>query len=91
MEEEYERLIKEMRNAYFLVQNERIVLVSDHMAEYFGYSKDELAGMYFTELVATEEREKSIELYRRILYKIQQQGNSDSVSIQTAKPSHIQK
>jgi len=67
MEEEYERLIKEMRNAYFLVQNERVVLVSDHMAEYFGYSKGELTGMHFAELVVAEECQRSTELYRRVL------------------------
>ncbi|MFC1925152.1 PAS domain S-box protein [Chloroflexota bacterium] len=63
MEEEYKRLIEEIRDAYFLIQQERIVLVSNYTAEHYGYSKDELIGKPFSELIAPEERERLSEFY----------------------------
>jgi len=46
MESMYKDLVDHIRDAYILIQDERIILASKHVAEYFGYSKDELIGMY---------------------------------------------
>ena len=62
MGEEYKRLLEEIRDAYFLIQNEKIVMVSNYLAEYWGYSKDELIDMPFIEIVAPEERERLTEI-----------------------------
>ena len=36
MGEEYKRLLEEIRDAYFLIQNEKIVMVSNYLAELLG-------------------------------------------------------
>lgn len=64
MEEEYKRLIEEIRDVYFIVQQERLVLVSNYTAELYGYSKDEIIGKPFLDLVAPEERNRLSEYYR---------------------------
>ena len=67
MKEEYKHLTEEIRDAYFLVQSGRVVLVSDHMADFYGYSKDELLGMPLIELVAVEGRQQIINETKKIL------------------------
>ena len=47
MEDEYKRLIEEIRDVYFIIQQERLVLVSNYTAELYGYSRDELIGKHF--------------------------------------------
>lgn len=64
MHEEYKHLLEELRDTYFLIQNDTIIFVSDHSVERSGYSRDELVGKPMLELIAPEEREWLQELHR---------------------------
>lgn len=67
MEEEYKRLLEEIRDAYLLLQDEKIVFFNSKLAELHGCSKDDLASMSFVEAIAPEERERVLDLHRRRL------------------------
>lgn len=64
MEEEYKRLLEEIRDAYFLLQDEKLLMVNSKLAAAYGYDKDDLIGKPFIELIAPEERERILELHR---------------------------
>ncbi len=65
--EERERLLEEIREAYFVLQDERIVQVNGMMASRYGYPKNELVGRPFTEIMAPETRDELLDRYRRRL------------------------
>lgn len=67
MEEEYIHLIEEIRDAYFLIQQGRIIIISNRMAECFGYSKDELINISAIKLIVANERERIKEFYNKRL------------------------
>ena len=45
MEKEYRRLLEEIRDAYFVIQDGKIAFINDRYAEVHGYNKEELLGM----------------------------------------------
>lgn len=66
MEEEYKRLIEEIRDGYFVIQQDRLVLVNNYGAKLYGYSVDEIIGKTLPELmelVPPEEQERLFENY----------------------------
>ena len=67
MEEEYKRLLAEIRDAYFLIQGAKISLVSSEAALEYGYGKDELIGKRFIELIAPERRNNVVQFQRSLL------------------------
>jgi PAS domain S-box-containing protein len=67
MEEEYKRLLEEIRDAYFLLQDEKFAIVNSKLRVDYGYSKDDLIGKPFIELIAPEEQERVLSLHRNRL------------------------
>jgi len=64
--EEYKRLLEDIKDAYFLVQGYEVVLVSDKLAELYGYTNDELVGKFVSSVSPmSEERERLLQLYRK--------------------------
>lgn len=67
MAKEYKYPIDEMGSAYFLIQDNRIEMVSKLLADYLGYSKEELIGINFFDLILPEERDRIREFYEKRL------------------------
>jgi PAS domain S-box-containing protein len=64
--EEYKRLLEDIKDAYFLVQGYEVILVSDKLAELYGYTKDEFAGKFVMSAPTIfNERERLLRLYKR--------------------------
>ena len=64
MTEDYRRLLEEIRDTYFLIQNETVVFASNHSVELFGYSQEELIGTPMMDLMAPEDRGWLLDLHR---------------------------
>ncbi len=67
MPDSYKRLLQEIRDTYFLLQNETVVFASHHSVALLGYKMDELIGKSILELMAPECREWSLKLHRNRL------------------------
>lgn len=67
MEREYKRLLEEIRDAYLLLQDGKMVFFNSKLAELHGCSKGELAGTSFVEAIAPEEQERLLDLHHRRL------------------------
>lgn len=63
MEREYKRLLEEIRDAYFLLQDGKFVLASGRLAALCGYKNNELIGKSFVELIAPENREQVLQFH----------------------------
>lgn len=64
MDQDYKQLLQEIKDTYFLLQNETVVFASDHSLELFGYSLNELIGKSMWELMAGEQRNWLQDLHR---------------------------
>lgn len=64
MDEEYRQLLQEIRDTYFLLQNETVVFASDHSLELLGYSPDELIGKSMWDLLAGDQLDWLYGLHR---------------------------
>lgn len=67
MDEEYRRLVEEISDAYWVIQDEKVVLVNSRHAGIYGYTKDESLGRHFLEVVAPEDKEQVADYYRRAM------------------------
>jgi len=65
MEDEYRRLLEEIRDAYFVVQEGKIAFINDRYAEVHGYGKEELLDMPVSVLLEPSSHEIATELYNR--------------------------
>ncbi len=64
-EEEYKRLLEDIQDAYFLVQGYEVVLVSEKLADFFGYTKDAFVGKSISTIPPMyDERERLLQIYR---------------------------
>jgi PAS domain S-box-containing protein len=63
-EQEYKRLLEEIRDVYFLLQDGKVILFSGRLVALCGYKHDELIGSQFIDLIAPENRQQVIQLHR---------------------------
>ena len=54
-EEKFKRMVEDMNDGYFIVQNYRVVFANARSAEMFGYSQEEVVGRPVEELTTREE------------------------------------
>lgn len=67
MEQEYKRLLEEIKDVYFLLQDGKVILASGRLVALCGYKHDELIGSQFIDLVAPANREQVLQLHREWL------------------------
>jgi len=58
MEEEYKRLLEEIRSTYFLIQDEKFVLASYEALRQYGYEASDIVGQHFLSVIAPEARDQ---------------------------------
>lgn len=63
MEQEYKRLLEEIRDAYFLLQDGKFVLASGRLVALCGYKNNELIGKSFIELIVPENRKQVLQFH----------------------------
>ncbi len=63
----YRRLTSEMRDAYFLIQDAKIVVLSSAELAKLGYDEKDLVGKSFTHIFPTEVHQELLENYERML------------------------
>ncbi|MCX6012662.1 MAG: PAS domain-containing sensor histidine kinase [Chloroflexi bacterium] len=74
MNDEYKRLLAEIKDAYFLIQDGKHIFASSGAVEHFGYTQEELIGKEFWSFIPPAERE-----HVRHLYEQRLAGNRNSV------------
>ena len=65
MDEEYRRLVEEISDAYWVIQDEKLVLANSRYARFYGLTKDDVIGRHFLGVVAPEDKEQVADYYRR--------------------------
>ncbi len=63
-ERKYRRLVEEIRDGYFVHQDEKIVFANQAFCEMHGYTLSEVIGRHFSDFVAPESLENVVSLYR---------------------------
>ena len=59
-EEKYRRLVQNMQDGVFILQDGRFPFVNEALADMLGYSVAELTGKFYTEILAPEERDEAV-------------------------------
>ncbi|NQT73272.1 MAG: PAS domain-containing sensor histidine kinase [Chloroflexi bacterium] len=81
MNDEYRRLLGEIRDAYCLLQDGKLILVSSELFRRFGYHPDSLIGKPFIDLIAPEARHQLLEIHRTKLKRYNFAERYESVAI----------
>ncbi|MBM3157548.1 MAG: PAS domain S-box protein, partial [Chloroflexi bacterium] len=63
----FERLVEDMHDGYFVIQDFNIVYANGRILEMMGYSRDEVIGKHVDELLSLEMTKKLVELHRQRL------------------------
>lgn len=64
-EQQYRTLVDTIQDGIFIVQDGRLRFANEAMARMLGYTVDEIVGRDYADLIAPEDRETVMDLYRR--------------------------
>jgi PAS domain S-box-containing protein len=63
-EDKYRNLVERANDGIVIIQDKVLKYVNPRMAELVGYQSEEMLGTVFTDIMAPEERERTIEIYK---------------------------